>query len=163
MKILQRLIEVIIKAMAATAGVLLIFIMLAITYSVIMRAFFNTPVPWIMEISTYGLLYLTFLGAPWLLMQEGHVKVDLLLRKMAVKNQKIFDMITSITGFVICSTIFWYGIKVTLDNYQRNITVINMLATPKFILLAVIPLGGFFMMILFLQRIGQRIHPSTKI
>lgn len=156
--ILKKTYKIITDVMAVIAGLLLIGIMLAITYSVIMRAFFDKPVPWVMEITTYGLLYITFLGAPWLLRHDGHVKVDLLINRVSQYSQTFFEIITSTIGLVVSGAVFWFGLQVTLDNFSRNIVVINMLATPKYILLAVIPLGGFFLLVEFTQRIIGRIR-----
>ena len=48
--------------MAWVAATCILFMMLAICYSVILRYFWNKPVPWIVEVSSYLMLYITFLG-----------------------------------------------------------------------------------------------------
>jgi TRAP-type C4-dicarboxylate transport system permease small subunit len=61
---------------AFLAGLMVIFMVLAIPYSVIMRYFFLKPPEWVIQTCEYMLLWLTFLASAWLLRDEGHVSVD---------------------------------------------------------------------------------------
>ncbi|MHB8918662.1 MAG: TRAP transporter small permease subunit [Desulfocucumaceae bacterium] len=150
--ILNNLHDNIVRMLAFVAGLITIFIMFAISYGVIARKFFDMPIPWVIEVSSYALLFITFLGTPWLLRVNGHIRVDLLYSALSKRNRNILNLITSVLGVITNFILLSYGLAVTVDNWQRHILVMNILATPKFILLAVIPLGSFFLLVEFLMR-----------
>lgn len=150
--VLDSLNEWAVRIMAFAAGVTVIFIMFAISYGVIARKFFSSPVPWVIEISSYALLYITFLGMPWVLRKSGHVRVDLLYGLLNGRRKNILNLAASVLGAVTSLILFIYGLTVTADNWSRNILVMNTLAVPKFVLLAVIPLGSLLLLIEFCRR-----------
>ncbi|MFZ5652371.1 MAG: TRAP transporter small permease [Bacillota bacterium] len=150
--VLDNLNEWAVRIMAFAAGVTVILIMFAISYGVIARKFFSSPVPWVIEISSYALLYITFLGMPWVLRKNGHVRVDLLYGLLSGRRKNILNLAASLLGAVTSLILFIYGLTVTVDNWSRNILVMNTLAVPKFVLLAAIPLGSLFLLIEFCRR-----------
>jgi TRAP-type C4-dicarboxylate transport system permease small subunit len=138
--------------LAWIAGICIVLMMLAISYSVIARFVFSSPQPAVIELSGYLLLYTTFLGAPWLLRNDGHVKVDLLIAKLGPRGRRVFDVCTSVLGMVVGFVLLWRGAIVTLDFYSRGIKVFNILATPRYVLMAVIPVGGLLLLLEFGRR-----------
>ena len=144
--------EKIINLMSYLAGILLSFLMLAISYAVFMRYIFSMPVPWITEISSYILLFITFLGAPRLLMKDGHVRVDIVTKTLRGRKKLVLDVTTSALGAFTCLVIFYYSTLVTVDFYIRNVQLMNILTIPKYLLIAVIPIGSLFLTIEFIRR-----------
>jgi TRAP-type C4-dicarboxylate transport system permease small subunit len=151
----DRLLDMIHLAMAWAAAACILFMMLAICYSVILRYFWNKPVPWIVEVSSYLMLYITFLGTAWLLRQDGHVEVDLFLSGLKPRVRALLRGVTSLGGLAVGFILTWKGAAVTLDFYQRGVTMMGILSTPQCVLLAIIPVGGFFLFIEFLLRIWR--------
>ena len=152
-----------INAMAAIAGLLLVFMMFSICYEVILRYFLFSPPSWVTEVSEYILLYATFLGAPWVLKKDGHVKVDILLVRLGLKTQKIVNTATSMIGLGVCVILLWFGADTTIDLYQRGIPVIKSLSVPKYLLIGIIPLGSLFIAIQFVRRIYGYLHESKNV
>lgn len=64
------------------AAGLLAFMFLSIIYDVTTRNLRVFTVTWVVALTEYGLLYVTVLGAPWLLRERGHVAMEA-LRSMA--------------------------------------------------------------------------------
>ncbi|RLB19362.1 MAG: hypothetical protein DRG63_01005, partial [Deltaproteobacteria bacterium] len=95
---LASLIDRITDAMAIVAALLLFFMMFSICLEVVLRYFDLQPLTWVTEITEYILFYVTFLGAPWLLKEDGHVRVDIIIRKFSITSQKLIDISTSIIG-----------------------------------------------------------------
>ncbi|MFC2013938.1 TRAP transporter small permease subunit [Chloroflexota bacterium] len=137
---------------AYMAGCLILFIMLAIGFDVVLRYFLNRPIIWVGEISEYTLLYITFLATAWLLRREGHVRMDIVLRRLTPKTQSLVNLITSLVGAIICMAIVLYGTQTTWSHFQRGLFIPTHLEPPKFILLLIIPLGSFLLFIEFIRR-----------
>lgn len=133
------------NAMAVVSGAILLFMMLLICYDVVMRYMFRNPTGWAMEVCEYLLVYLTFLGSPWLLREKGHVNVDILFffcSKRTIHKFKLFScFVISIATFVL----FIFTCGGTWDLYQRHIIMIKMLTLPKWSVVWIIPFGCFFL------------------
>ncbi len=139
--------------LALSAAVLMIFIMLCIVADVVMRYVLSRPIFWVVEIAEYSLLWITFLGAAWLLKREGHVKMDLLINRLRPENQALLNTITSFMGAIIFLVIAWYSATVTSDLWQSGYFVSSLnLRAPKGPILAIIPAGSVLLSVQFLRR-----------
>ncbi len=149
---LGRVFDFAIDKMARLGDVILIFLMLSVCADVILRYFFNRPQAWIVEISEYLLLYITFLGAAEVLKNEGHVIVDILVARATPRTRATLGIISSVIGTFVCLVIFWFGTVETLDIFKRGVPNPSVLEFPKAPLVAIIPFGTFFFMIQFIRR-----------
>jgi C4-dicarboxylate transporter DctQ subunit len=141
-----------INFMAFLAGLLLGLLMLIVCYEVVMRYVFRAPSGWVVEICEYMLLYTTFLGTAWLLKVDGHIRVDIVFAGLTPVIQRVFSMATSLMGAVSCSFLFLYGLSNTLHHLHEGTLVIQTLNTPKWMLMAIIPIGSVLLVIQFLRN-----------
>jgi TRAP-type C4-dicarboxylate transport system permease small subunit len=142
----------ILNGLAFLSALLLAFIMLSICLEVIMRYFLNRPLVWVIEITEYSLLYITFLGTAWLLRREGHVTVDILLVRLNPKTRAALGLFSSIIGIVISLVLIWYGSEVAWDHYQRGVFKPTVLQFPTAPILAIIPTGSVILAMQFIRR-----------
>ena len=149
---LGRVFDSAIEIMARLCDVILMFLMLSVCADVMLRNFFNRPQAWIVEISEYLLLYITFLGAAWVLRNEGHVIVDILFARVTPRTRATLGIISSVIGTFVCLVVFWFGTLETLDILKRGVRNPSVLEFPKGPLVAIIPFGSFFFMIQFIRR-----------
>lgn len=131
---------------------LLIFAWLSVCSEIVFRYFLNHPLVWVVEISEYVLLYITFLGGAWLLRNEGHVSIDFLATFLSPKNQALLSFITSLLGAISCLALFWYAGQSTWDHFSRNAYDLKYLKVPFVVILAPIPIGSFMLSIQFMKR-----------
>lgn len=142
----------ILNVFAFVSALLLAFIMVSICLEVVMRYFLNRPLVWVIEMSEYALLYITFLGTAWLLRREGHVTVDVLLVRLSPKSQAALGLFSSAIGIVISFVLVWYGSEVAWDHYQRGIFKPTVLQFPTAPILAIIPIGSIILVMQFIRR-----------
>jgi C4-dicarboxylate transporter DctQ subunit len=154
------ILEHVTNILAYIAGIMIVVLMLLTIFEVIMRYGLKSPTGWSIEICEYLLLYITFLSAGWLLKNDGHVRVDIVLSILEKKTQKKIALITNAIGGVTCFMLLLYGALSTWDYYERSTMVIQQLNTPKWILLLAIPIGG---LMLTFQFIIQFIKNLTEI
>ncbi|MFC1956196.1 TRAP transporter small permease [Chloroflexota bacterium] len=149
--------------LAAIATVLLALLMLSITYAVVTRYFLNFTTIGLFEIWEYSLLYITFLGAAWLLTKEGHVSVDVVLNQLKPKAQAVLNTITSLIGAVVCFVLAWYGTSMTLYSIQAGREILQgELYPPEFIILMIIPIGSCLLFVQFLRR-SYKFFKSSRV
>ncbi len=131
---------------------LLIFAWLSVCLEIVMRYFLNRPLVWVIEISEYILLFITFLGATWLLKKEGHVAIDVVLTKLDPRTAAIVNIVTSLLGAASCLALAWYAGQTTWVHFQKGIYDQRTLELPMAPLMAVIPIGSFLLFVQFLRR-----------
>ena len=138
---------------AIFTSALLIFIMLLIVYEIVMRVFIRQGQFWVLEVSEYSLLYITFLAAAWLLKREGHVKMDIFLNRLKPKAQTILNIVTSTLGAGAFLLVTFYGIQVTWEYFRIGAPLPTALEPPAFLISLAIPIGSFLFFVQLLKRI----------
>ncbi|MEW6261920.1 MAG: TRAP transporter small permease [Thermodesulfobacteriota bacterium] len=131
------------------AGLILAFIIVSVCLEIVMRYGLRSPLTWVIELTEYGLLYLTFLGAPWLLRKGGHVRVDILLIHLNKTWRRRLDIFSSLVGVWISAVLTVFGFITTWDHWIRDIRNVTLLEFPLGAVMAVIPLGSFLLFIRF--------------
>ncbi len=139
--------------LALLAAVILILVMFAVLYEVVMRYFLNRPTIWVLEYTEFSLLFITFLGATWLLRRGGHVRMDVVLSRFAPRTQTVVNIITSILAAIVFLFITGYGVVATWDSFVAGKSTHSLLQTPIFPIMFIIPVGSFFFFIQLLRRI----------
>lgn len=155
MKLWSKIINVIDKIVdfgASLAAWLLGFMMVLITTEIITRYFFNKPITWSVEVTEYGILWVTFLSTAWVLKKGGHVVTDLVLDRVNLRTRRILNIFTSIVATGACLVFTFYAVKVTLDMYQRGLHLATVLKPLAWIPYIIIPAGSTLLSIQFLRR-----------
>jgi len=137
---------------AASAGFLIVFIMLVMCAHVLMRKFLLMPIKWAIEVTEYLMVWITFLGAAWVLKKEAHVKIDVLLNALKPRGQAFLNLVSTSIMAAICLFLTVWGIIVTYDSVIRGAARTYQYTVPLWILLIVIPIGCFFLFIQSVKR-----------
>jgi len=149
---LTALFDHIITWMAILAGVLLAFSVISVTISVATRYFFNFPIGWVTEISAYILLYITFMVAAWVLKEEAHVTIDIILELLRPGVQSFINIITSYICATVCLILTFFGARETWELYKTGYFTPTELELPKWSINIIIFVGSLLLFIQFLRR-----------
>ena len=141
----------VLNTLAFAAGAIIFLSALCVCIGVVSRYYFGHPQIWVVETTEYALLFVTFLGTAWLLREEGHIKVELVLTRLNPRTQVIVNMVTSIICAIIFFIIAWYGVRVTYSYFKLNYQMPTILKPPQYIILAVIPSGSILLFIQMLR------------
>jgi C4-dicarboxylate transporter DctQ subunit len=133
-------------------GLLILFLLITVCVDVALRNLTGRPTVWIVEISGHVLLYLPFLAGAWVLKNEKHVKMDLLLNYMSPKSQALLNGIMYSIGSIICLAIAWFGTQVTAELLRTGQPTQGVLLVPKWPIMIIIPLGFVLLFIEFIRR-----------
>ena len=142
----------IIDASAYIAFGLLIFSWFSVCAEVVFRYFLRQPIIWVVEVTEYIMVQITFVGSAWLLRKEGHVTVDVVTSRLSKRNQSLFLAVTSAICFVTFVMITWWAIVATWGAYREHLYIPKQLGMPKFLVMLVIPFGSFMLAGQFLRR-----------
>jgi C4-dicarboxylate transporter DctQ subunit len=140
------------------AGAILFFMMLSVCYNVIARYAFNAPTVWADEISSMFLLFLPFFVGGWILKNDGHVKMDLVLNYISLRKRLILGIISSIVICLGCAAFVVYGFKVTWNMFEIGYKTDTNLQLFKWPIISVIPLGFLLILLQAVRNILGNFH-----
>jgi TRAP-type C4-dicarboxylate transport system permease small subunit len=138
---------------ASLASLILVFVTFSIFYDVFMRYLFNRPSVWITEVSTYLLLYMTFLGTSYALQQGAHIRVTFLSDLFNLRAQRIITLITSSVALAFCLVLLWQTGKMTWLSMARHWTSPTMLSIPLIYVYSGMVFGSFMLLLTFVIQI----------
>lgn len=139
-----------VDAMAALSGVLIVLMMLGTSIDVLMRYFLNAPIHGLVAFTEFGLLYIAFLAAPWLLRLDYHVRLDFLINSLRTRQRALLGFVTNLLGGVVCVVFVWYGTQEAWELWMRNVyDIFKLQGFPKAIPVAIIPACGLVLLIQF--------------
>lgn len=118
-----------------------------------MRAFGGASQLWVLEVSEYALLFITFLGSPYLLEKNMHVVLDLVINNLQDKSKRLLQVINASIGFIICAVLTIVGIMVVIEQYQIGVREITVMRPLSWWITSAMPLGTGLMCIQFLDQI----------
>ena len=137
---------------ALLAVLIMAFVLLAVNSDIVMRYFLNNPSKWVTEVSEYAILWMTFFASAWVLKNEKHVVMDIILIRVRPGIRNTINMVTSLFGAALCLIVTWYGIVVTLDLFQRKVLLSSSIDPMAYPLFTIIPIGSFLLAIQFIIR-----------
>jgi TRAP-type C4-dicarboxylate transport system permease small subunit len=105
-----------------------------------------------LELTEYAMLYIPFLGAAFVLKEDGHIRIDLVITFLSERSRGWLNVVTSFVGGVVMLTYTWFGAQVTLDYFKRGVPSLESLKTPMFLILMIIPIGGLLFSIQFFRQ-----------
>jgi TRAP-type C4-dicarboxylate transport system permease small subunit len=136
-------------ALALLATALFVGVTLAVCAEVLLRYGFNQPIRWIVEVSEYSLLWITFLGAAWVLRQGGHVRVDILLHFLSPAALRRCGLFSAAAGALTTLVLLIFGADATWTAYVRGSYKPTGINIPSWIVLGSIPIGALLLFLRF--------------
>ena len=134
---------------AAFLGIILMGI---VVYEVIMRYFLNRPHIWAMEMCGFMLLGMTFFGGGYVLLHNGHVKVEILYDKFPPRVRALIDLITYPVLVFICIVLVWYGGEATYDSLIHSYRTHSAWAPIIWPSQMIVPIGGILIGLQFFAK-----------
>lgn len=147
-RILSRL-----NLICAILGAGLLFVIAAmVCFEVFTRALGGASRLWVIEASEYMLLFIAFLGAPYLLEKNRHVVLDLLYNNLRGRPRKLVQAINALTGLAVCAVLGWAGLEVVLDQFIEGTREVTVMRPLSWYISTAVPLGMILMAMQFLDQ-----------
>lgn len=143
-------------AMAFVAGAMLIWLMISVVASVLMRNMGMQPFAWLFTSSEYALLYMTMLGAPWLVREKGHVHIELVTAALPSNVRRMISRLVAAACVVVSLVLAWKGLDLFLTNIERNDYDVRAYYFPRWILTISFPVSFGLMAVEFSRFVFGR-------
>jgi TRAP-type C4-dicarboxylate transport system permease small subunit len=151
MTAIWRAYSALVTGLAAIAAAMLGLITLVIVIDVTMRNLGFQPYPHTLALTEYSLLYIEMLGAPWLVREKGHVHIELVVARLHGTTRRIVHGLVAFVCAAVCLVLAWYALDVMLRDLARADMDIRSFDSPRWILIASMPLGFFLSAIEFVR------------
>ena len=163
MRILTRLYDLLLYGMAFIAAATLIWLMVSVVASVAMRNLGMQPFAWLFTSAEYGLLYMTMLGAPWLVRERGHVHIELVTAALPAGARRVVSRAVALACVAVSLVLAWYGLELFLTNIERYDYDVRAYYYPRWLLTVTFPLAFTFMAVEFARFVfGPEIMHSGE-
>lgn len=149
MRLVVRAYDGLVSLMALVAAGMLVWLMVSILVSVTMRNLGLQPMAWLFTSSEYALLYMTMLGAPWLVRRKGHVHIELVTAALPPRARRLLSRAVALGCVVVCAILTWKGIDLVQTNIARMDFDVRAYFFPRWLLTIAFPVSFGLMAIEF--------------
>jgi len=137
-------------------GKALSFLVLAIgamiSYEVALRYLFNAPTTWAHELSLHVFASYSVLGGAYVLLHNGHVRMELLYMHLPPRRRAILDLVAFPLLLLLLGTVLVEGTKMAVHSIEVREITVSFLHSPVYPVKASIPVAAFLML---LQALAQ--------
>jgi TRAP-type transport system small permease protein len=98
------------------------------------RSFRLFSIPWKIDVTQYLLYLTTFLAAPWVLRENGHVSVDILVATLPKRSGRIVIRFAHILGAACSAALAYYSVFVLWQSYVSGTRIYRALIFPEWYL-----------------------------
>jgi TRAP-type mannitol/chloroaromatic compound transport system permease small subunit len=131
------------------------FIMVIVSYEVLVRYVFSRPTIWASEINQYLLCGYSALAGGYAFLHKSHVTVDIAYQRFNLRRRAFIDVFTSFFTMIFILVLGWTGAVFSWDALKFSERSESLLAFPLFPVKVIIPLGA---LLIFLQVLAKLIR-----
>ena len=110
--------------------VIFIPLTLITTYEVCMRYFFSAPTVWAWDVLIQLQLVLVAVGAGYTLLNNGHVRMDVVWARFSPRVRAILDLITHLLFFYGVGMLFWLSVDEAIIAVKTREVLSTLWAPP---------------------------------
>jgi TRAP-type mannitol/chloroaromatic compound transport system permease small subunit len=144
------------------AGGLTIVMMIAVMREVVGRYFFRLPSDWSLELSGYLLVALSYLGASYTEIVEGHIRIDFLYERFKVKTKIVMDIIIPCIGLCWSAMLVWQGSRLAFHSLKIGACSADAMMWPLFPSQIIIPVGAALLGLVLIGKVIINIGHLVK-
>jgi len=119
------------------------------------RTFKLFATPWALDVSEYLLYAITFLGAPWVLREEGHIAIELVVERLPSRARAAARVASDALGALVCAVLLYYTCRALWRSYSANNLVYETFVFPEWYLYCLAPPVFLLLLLLFAGRLWR--------
>lgn len=145
-----------INLLAIVAGLMLVWVMVAVVLSVLIRNLGIQSPAWLFSTTEYSIFYLTLLGSPWLIREKGHVFIEVLINKLPLNLLTLLSRFVMFLCAIISLILAWRGVDLLISNINNNDYDVRTYFIPMWIFTIAYPISFALMGIEFIRFIFSK-------
>jgi TRAP-type C4-dicarboxylate transport system permease small subunit len=149
-----------IDALALVAGAMLCILTVLVCLDVASRTLRLFAMPWTLDVTEYLLYAITFLAAPWVLREQGHIAIEIVVERLPRRTRSVLQRVTDAFGAAVCSVLFVFACRVLWRSYSQNNVVHETFVFPEWYLFTLAPPVFLILAVEFVLRAARPDDPS---
>ena len=110
---------------------------------------------WLHEGVEYALYVGVFVGAPWVLQQGAHVRVDVLMSALPAKAATTLERALDLVGASLSLILCYYGVRLAISEFEDGTLPDKDLRIANWIMMVVFAFSFFLLAVEFLFRMRR--------
>ncbi len=140
----------------ASCNLIFVFMFLMV-YEVIARYFFESPTIWVHEVCGYVFAAYIALTGGWVLLEKGHVAVDIIYQHFSERTKQAADILVSVVALFMFIVLFWQGYKFAWHAFSTNQHSHTLFGPPLWPVKSMLPAGALLFILQILADLGRSI------
>ena len=108
--------------------------------------------------SLYGI---TFFGAPWLLRDQGHIAIEIVVERLSAASRRRARRLSDALGALICAVLFVYACRTLWSSYTSGVMVQKSFTFPEWYVYAVVPPVMSLLLGIYVRWLAQPRPPAA--
>lgn len=142
-----------IDALALVAAALLCALVVLILVDVVARYLRWFSLAWGLEASEYMLYAITFLGAPWVLRERGHIAIELVVERLSARARRVVGRAVDALGAAVCAALLVFACRVLWRSYESGTMVHKSFVFPEWLVYAGMPPVFLILLVIYLRAL----------
>lgn len=143
------------RSAAVVSLLLLASAIVVVTQMVVIRYFLKASTVWQTEFVIYSLVAMTFLASPYVLLEKGHVNVDLLQTAVGRPWNQFLQSLAGLVGIVFAAMLAWSGWIYFEEAWSYGWTTDTVWALPLWIPLLPLPVGIGLLVLQYIAELAK--------
>lgn len=148
--------DLLIDALAVIAAALLCALVVLILVDVAARYLRWFSLAWGLEATEYMLYAITFLGAPWVLRERGHIAIELVVERLPARPRRATQRGADALGALVCALLLFFACRVLWRSYASGTMVHKSFVFPEWLVYAGMPPIFLILLALYLRSLARR-------
>jgi TRAP-type C4-dicarboxylate transport system permease small subunit len=149
------------RALGLFSMALMAAAVLVVSQMIFVRYVLNGSTIWQTEFVIYAIIAATLLGSPAVLIDKGHVGVDLLPEALHGRGRLILRLIAGIASLLFCIVLAYSGWLYFHEALTRGWKTATVWALPLWIPLLPLPLGIGLLCLQYVAELMKLAHPGA--
>jgi TRAP-type C4-dicarboxylate transport system permease small subunit len=138
----------------------LAFMVVSITYDVVLRYVFVAPTHWALEVNTFLLAFLCVIPAGDVLRLGSQIRITFLLDRLKPAVKARLNILRAAAGLFFCGILIWKGTDMAWKAWLHNDRMSTSLGTPMVIPYLFLPIGFLLLALQYLSIAASTLRKS---
>lgn len=134
------------------AGLLLFVTAISITIETIAR-YAGSPTSWAVDVAVLCMIVAGFLSPAAIMLDDAHVRVDVLVSKLSEQLQKRLVRLTLSGAVIYVVVLAWTGADMAIESFRTGMMSTGLFRFPLWASQIAIPIGGVLLLVALFIRI----------
>lgn len=140
------------------AVALFLFVLVVLFFQCIARYVFHNSAPWPEELSSFALIWITYITASYAVKENAHLRIDCTMAVYPVKVRKYVELLGTVAWLVTGIILAYYGTLYTIHQAQIHSTATSITGLPLWTIYLAIPFGHVLVTLRLIESIIRQIR-----